>query len=666
MIKKLLIANRGEIACRIIKTAKRLGVRTVAVYSDADANAQHVALADEAVRVGPAAVNESYLVAERIVAAAVQTGADAIHPGYGFLSENAPFAAACETAGINFVGPPSSAINAMGSKSEAKKIMSAAAVPLIPGYHGDDQTDSLLAKEADAIGYPVLIKASAGGGGRGMRVVETAEDFDKELNAARRESKGAFGDDHVLLEKYLGKPRHIEVQIFADTHGNFVHLFERDCSIQRRHQKVIEEAPAPGISQSVREAICASAIAAARAIDYVGAGTVEFLLDTTGEHYFMEMNTRLQVEHPVTELITGFDLVEWQLLVASGEPLPAQQSDIRINGHAVEGRLYAENPKKKFMPSTGVIQHLRFPEGDPAIRIDTGVRSGDEVSFYYDPMIAKVVAWGEKRTEAAHRLADALDDTEVVGIVSNATYLADMCRHEAFLSGDVHTGFIDEHARALDRPETVPDANALAVGAVALLETQGSEHRRQAAASGDPHSPWHQTNSWRVNGGGQQALRLGTGKEEHRVLARTLADGSYELTVGDTTVSARGTHQHEYEWLTTVDGFTGRASVVPSGPQLTVFRDAKRYELVNLDAIPEADDTALAGGKLLAPLPGKVISIAVEAGQKVAKGTTLLVLEAMKMEHNIIAAAAGTVTEIRFAVGDLVDEDAELIVLASD
>ncbi|MEM7253439.1 MAG: acetyl/propionyl/methylcrotonyl-CoA carboxylase subunit alpha [Pseudomonadota bacterium] len=665
MIKKLLIANRGEIACRIMETARRLGVRTVAVYSDADARAKHVELADEAVRLGPAPVTESYLVTDKVIAAATAVGATAVHPGYGFLSENASFAAACEDAGITFVGPPSAAISAMGSKSEAKKIMAAADVPLIPGYHGDDQSDTRLQAEADAMGYPVLIKASAGGGGRGMRIVEEAGHFEKELAAARREASGAFGDDHVLLEKYLGAPRHIEVQIFADTHGNTVHLFERDCSIQRRHQKVIEEAPAPNIDPETRARICDSAMAAARGIGYVGAGTVEFLLDTDGRHYFMEMNTRLQVEHPVTEMITGFDLVEWQLRVANQEPLPASQEAIAIHGHAVEARLYAENPDRNFMPSTGVISHLRYPDPHPAVRVDTGVRSGDEVSFYYDPMVAKIIAWGDDRRDASLRLADALDETEVLGIITNATYLADLCRYDAFLDAQLHTGFLAEHATQFRREADIDPTLALSVAAYFIVNQRAAARRLAAQRSADPYSPWHATNAWRLSRPGSIRLRLSVNDEQYDVSLR-VGEVMCEVTIANSSITIGGRAAGDNQWELTVDGVNRRYTVLEDEQTVIVFTREGRVDVLNLDQLGEDDDSATSGGKLLAPLPGKVISVAVEPGQAVSRGATLLVLEAMKMEHNIVAPTAGTVAEIRYAVGDLVDEDAELIVLTTD
>src|SRR5258708_897400 len=497
MFAKILIANRGEIACRVIKTARRLGIRTVAVFSDADRAARHVAMADEAVHIGGSPPRESYLVADKIIEAARRTGAEAIHPGYGFLAENAGFAEACATAGIVFIGPPPAAIRAMGSKSQAKKIMEKANVPLVPGYHGDDQSPDLLAREAADIGFPVLIKASAGGGGKGMRVVESPEKFADALAGARREAKASFADDHVLVEKYLTRPRHIEIQVFADSHGNCVSLFERDCSIQRRHQKVIEEAPAPNMDPARRQAMGKAAVAAARAIGYQGAGTVEFIADQDGTFYFMEMNTRLQVEHPVTEAITGQDLVEWQLVVAAGGKMPLKQEQLRIDGHAVEVRLYAEDPARNFLPSTGTLVHLRLPEEGPHVRVDTGVREGDTVTPFYDPMIAKVIVHDRDRVSAMRRMAALMGETEVVGVTTNATLLKALCSHKAFVGGEVDTGFIERHRDELLAEPVPADDRSFAVATLARVA-------EWASASADP---WDQKNGFRLLDLGHDEVR---------------------------------------------------------------------------------------------------------------------------------------------------------------
>jgi 3-methylcrotonyl-CoA carboxylase alpha subunit len=666
MFRKLLIANRGEIACRIIKTARRLGVATVAVYSDADAQALHVSLADEAHRIGPPTPAESYLDSAAILDAAKRAGADAIHPGYGFLSENAAFAQACASAGITFVGPPVEAIQSMGSKSESKRIMSEADVPLIPGYHGEDQSSTRLRAEAQTVGYPILLKASAGGGGRGMRVVKGADEFDAALEGAKREAKGAFGDDKMLIETYVTGPRHVEIQVFGDTHGNMVHLFERDCSAQRRHQKIIEEAPAPGLDNTLRERMYKVAIAAAKAIGYVGAGTVELLLDSTGRFFFMEMNTRLQVEHPVTELITGEDLVEWQLRVASGEPLPKQQSELRVQGHAVEARLYAENPRKNFMPSTGHLAHLRFPERDPLVRVDSGVRSGDDISFYYDPMIAKVIAWGESREDAVTRLAQALRATEVVGVTANAEFLAALVEHRVFVAGGIDTSFVVEYGPELIQPEKAPDDTALGLAALCVLLEHRENVQARAANTTDPHSPWAVSDSWRMNLLAQTTMEFTHGSDTFCVAVSSQHDG-YTLSLpSGRTVTASAERLSPHRLQTTLDGVRREISALTQAPKMTLFVEGQRFELNIVDRASVSEDASLAGGSLNAPMPGKVIAVNVEAGKRVRRGTTVMVMEAMKMEHNIVAPADGVVAEIRFQIGDLVDEDAQLLVINAD
>ena len=489
MFSKILIANRGEIACRVIRTARRLGIHTVAVYSDADAKALHVEMADEAINIGPAPARDSYLRAEAILDAAKRTGAEAIHPGYGFLSENAAFAEACADAGVVFIGPPASSIRAMGGKSEAKALMETAGVPLVPGYHGEDQSPELLRAEAKRIGFPVLIKASAGGGGKGMRVVTSLEEFDDQLNGAKREAINSFGDDRVLIERYVTRPRHVEIQVFADTQGNCVYLFERDCSIQRRHQKVVEEAPAPNLDPHTRRRMGEAAVAAAKAIGYVGAGTVEFLLDEDGSFFFMEMNTRLQVEHPVTEYITGQDLVEWQLRVAAGGPLPLNQDQLSIHGHAIEVRLYAEDPQKGFLPQTGRLEHLVFPPEDAFVRVDTGVRSGDAISIHYDPMIAKLIVWADDRSSAVRRLRTALSQTQVVGLGANTEFLLAIASHPAFLAADLDTGFIERHETDL-LPEPAPAGDdVLALAALGVLLERSAKAQGQGSRLRRPVQP---------------------------------------------------------------------------------------------------------------------------------------------------------------------------------
>ncbi len=666
MFNKLLIANRGEIACRIVKTARQLGIRTVAVYSDADAGAAHVAMADEAYRIGPPSPRESYLDIEAVLSAAKQARADAIHPGYGFLSENAAFAAACDEAAITFVGPPVAAIEAMGSKSESKRIMENAHVPLIPGYHGDDQSPERLAAEAAAIGYPVLLKASAGGGGRGMRVVTAPGEFADALDGARREATGAFGDDHMLIETYVTGPRHVEIQIFADTHGNIVHLFERDCSAQRRHQKIIEEAPAPGLSEVVRTRMCETAIAAARAIGYVGAGTVELLLDRSGHFYFMEMNTRLQVEHPVTELVTGEDLVEWQLLVAAGDPLPRHQDELRLHGHAIEARLYAEDPAKKFMPSTGRLSHLRFPQRDPLVRIDSGVREGDEISFYYDPMIAKIIAWAETREQAAARLAQALRETEAVGVTTNARFLAKLVSHPRFVEGAIDTGFVAEHGADLVEPAAPITDDVLAAGTLVQLLEREEHSAIRGRKSADPYSPWSDASGWRLNGRSTSTFAYAHG--DTMPVVRATPDGAgYALNVpSGETLDGTIERTNGARLTLTLGGVRRTLSAVREGGTLTLLIDGVRYDLQPYDPAEAVSDQHVAPGSLNAPMPGKVIAVNVESGQRVRRGTTVMVMEAMKMEHNIIAPEDGTVRQLHYAVGDMVDEGAELLAIAAD
>ncbi|MDX1711324.1 MAG: acetyl-CoA carboxylase biotin carboxylase subunit, partial [Rhodovibrionaceae bacterium] len=569
MFDRILIANRGEIACRIVRTARRLGVASVAVYSDADRDALHVRMADEAYRLGPAPAAESYLKIEAILEAAEASGARAVHPGYGFLAENAGFAEACEAAGLVFIGPPAGAIRAMGSKSEAKTIMEKAGVPLVPGYHGAEQDDSLLAEEAERIGYPVLIKASAGGGGKGMRVVERAKDFADGLQAARRESRGAFGDDQVLIEKYLTRPRHVEVQVFADGHGNNVYLFERDCSLQRRHQKVLEEAPAPGMTADRRREMGEAAVAAAEAIGYRGAGTVEFIAEGD-DFYFMEMNTRLQVEHPVTEMITGQDLVEWQIRVAAGEPLPKSQEDLSISGHAFEARLYAEDPAKGFLPATGTLTRLRFPDADVHSRVDSGVSEGDEVSAHYDPMIAKIVAWDRDRTAALRRLGHALKRTEAVGVTTNRDFLIAVAEHPAFGEGAVDTGFIDRHRADLIPEQSPVPSDVLGLAALAELLYRSREATARARASGDPHSPWALANGWRLNMETHSDLVFDDAGGEVSVAVYFGRDG-YRLRLPDGELEAHGEMDDDGRLSADLGGRRLEASVVRSGADITLI-----------------------------------------------------------------------------------------------
>ena len=667
MFNKILIANRGEIACRVAATCKRLGIASVAVYSDADANAKHVAACDEAVHIGGSTAAESYLRYERIIAAALATGAQAVHPGYGFLSENEDFAQACEAAGIVFIGPPVAAIAAMGSKAAAKALMHAAAVPLVPGYHGDDQDALLLQREADSMGYPVLLKASAGGGGKGMRVVERSEDFAAALASCKREAASSFGNDRVLIEKYLTRPRHVEVQVFADQHGGAVYLFDRDCSVQRRHQKVLEEAPAPGLSGQLRQAMGETAVAAARAVNYVGAGTVEFIMTGSSQFYFMEMNTRLQVEHPVTEMVTGLDLVEWQLRVAFGEPLPLTQDQLKLEGHAIEARIYAEHPARGFLPSTGTLKHLRMPEGvefaigaggtRAAVRIDSGVRENDVITPFYDPMIAKLIVHGATRAEALVRMSRALRACEVVGPHTNVEFLQRIVTSEPFSTGDLDTGLIERHHDALFAPVKKPFREALALACAALLTREG----------GTAHgaSPWDALSHWRLNGGYTQTLAW-RDVESDTTFAATFARDGAVPTLDHAGERASftwwsGAGAHEFGATLGDVHVTGRVFVDGDVFHVFCLGEAQAFEWQNL--LAHAADAEHGEGRLTAPMPGKVIAVLVQAGTVVEKGTPLIVMEAMKMEHTIGAPTAGTVSEVLYSVGDQVTDGAQLLVL---
>ncbi|WP_265923382.1 acetyl/propionyl/methylcrotonyl-CoA carboxylase subunit alpha [Cupriavidus nantongensis] len=671
MFNKILIANRGEIACRVAATCRRLGIRTVAVYSDADAEARHVAFCDEAVHIGGAAARDSYLRADHIIEMAKETGAQAIHPGYGFLSENEAFAEACAAAGLVFIGPPASAIHAMGSKSAAKQLMEKASVPLVPGYHGEDQDPALLRREADRIGYPVLLKASAGGGGKGMRVVESGDGFEAALASVKREASASFGDDKVLVEKYLTRPRHIEIQVFADTHGNCVYLFERDCSVQRRHQKVLEEAPAPGMTEERRRAMGEAAVAAAKAVGYVGAGTVEFIANQDGSFYFMEMNTRLQVEHPVTEMITGQDLVEWQLRVAAGEPLPLAQDQLRIDGHALEARIYAENPDKQFLPSTGTLRFLRTPpavqfmrgedaHGPAGVRIDAGVREGDTISPFYDPMIAKLIVWGKDRDEALARMRQALAAYHVVGLSTNVAFLQRLVKSEAFRTADLDTGLIERNEAVLFPPPAPVGMELIALAVAALLARENQQRRIDAA---DQHSPWTHAGAWRLNGGASRRLRFGYGEQ---VLDVTLDSNERGSTLSYADQAAPFAYTCQADDIRVNLG-TRRAhgQVHLDGDEFHVFHGGRHATLAWLDPLAHAGEAEGEGGKLTAPMPGKVIAVMVEAGSTVARGAPLLVMEAMKMEHTICAPADGVVSEVLYGIGEQVTEGAQLLAFSN-
>ncbi len=644
MFRRVLIANRGEIACRVMATCRRLGVGTVAVYSDADAGAKHVAMADAAVRIGPPAAAESYLKGDRIVEAALATGAEAVHPGYGFLSENPEFVEEVQAAGLVFIGPSAAAIRAMGLKDAAKALMQAAGVPVVPGYHGADQGDERLSAEAEAVGYPVLIKAVAGGGGKGMRRVDRAAEFGRALAAARGEARAAFGNDAVLVEKYVTAPRHVEIQVFGDGR-EAVHLFERDCSLQRRHQKVIEEAPAPGMPEEVRAAMGAAAVAAAKAIGYAGAGTVEFIADGSrglraDGFWFMEMNTRLQVEHPVTEAVTGVDLVAWQLRVAAGEPLPRRQEELTLSGHAVEARLYAEDPAKGFLPAIGTLSHLAFPDD---VRVESGVRAGDAISPWYDPMIAKVIAHGATREIALRRLGQALEATRVAGCTTNLGFLARLVRQADFAAGRVDTGLIERDLVALTEPQPVSEA----VLAVAALAAGGQ------LAAGDPLA------GFALWGPLARTVVLELGGERHGVRVETLGPGRFR--VDDRAMEIVGWDQGELAVV--VDGAALRLGVTAEGGRVTVFAGAEAWVVGVPDPLAVGAEAAAHGDDVRAPMPGLVKHLAAAAGQAVARGDVLVVLEAMKMEHSLLAPRDGVIAEVLVEAGAQVTDGTVLLLL---
>jgi 3-methylcrotonyl-CoA carboxylase alpha subunit len=702
---KILIANRGEIACRVAATARRLGIKSVAVYSEADANAKHVAVCDEAVLIGPAPAKESYLCGEKVIEAALSTGAQAIHPGYGFLSENDGFADACAKAGLVFIGPPPSAIRAMGSKSAAKALMEKANVPLVPGYHGDNQDADFLNRQADLIGYPVLLKASAGGGGKGMRIVERSAGFKAALASCKREANNSFGDDKVLVEKYLTRPRHIEIQVFADTRGNCVYLFERDCSVQRRHQKVLEEAPAPGMTGERRRAMGDAAVAAANAVGYAGAGTVEFIAEESrnggdGSFYFMEMNTRLQVEHPVTEMITGTDLVEWQLRVAAGEALPMTQDQLAINGHAIEARIYAENPEKGFLPSIGTLRYLRTPAGiefglggllgdskvladgkgtsttlPPSrpsplkgeggngaasgyVRIDSGVREGDAISPFYDPMLAKLIVWGKDRQAALIRMSQALSEYRIVGLANNTAFLKRLVESKAFASADLDTGLIERNQVELFSSLQPASLQALALAAAALLD---SERNRTPPGS----DPWADASGWRMNGTLQRQLDFADEAHAYPVQVAYRQSG-WSIRHRDASPMMTMIERGADNLAIKLDNETVHGNVVRDGDVFHVFIGGVHRVLTYADPMAHAGEAEAEGGRLTAPMPGKVVSVLVGKGGAVEKGAPLLIIEAMKMEHTIAAPTSGVVEDVMYAVGDQVAEGAQLLVFTPD
>jgi 3-methylcrotonyl-CoA carboxylase alpha subunit len=649
--RTLLIANRGEIACRVIRTARAMGLRTVAVYSEADRGATHVAMADDAVLLGPARAHDSYLNIERVLEAARQTGAEAIHPGYGFLSENAGFAEACAKAGLVFVGPTAEMMTAMGSKSGSKALMERAGVPLVPGYHGEDQDEAVLAKAADRIGFPVLVKASAGGGGRGMRVVRSAAELSAAIVSAKREAKAAFGDDRMLIEKYVDNPRHIEVQVIGDSHGNLLSLFERECTLQRRHQKVIEEAPSPTLNAKHREAVCGAARKAAGAVNYVGAGTIEFVSDGK-DVFFIEMNTRLQVEHPVTELITGIDLVEWQIRVAFGEKLPLTQDQIRMNGHAIEARVYAENPQKNFMPSVGKIRTWRLPPQADGLRIDAGYREGDAVSPYYDAMLAKVIAWAPTREAAIDRLNRGLEETDVRGIVTNTPLLAALITHPKVRANKIDTGFIERELKALTVSTGAPGDLEMAAAVAAIL---GEEAK---AAGQHAHSPWN-TFGWMPVGRRERVFVLRAGQDAEKVTLH-YGSGPSTLTVENREIVFASTPSEAGGYDVTLDGVKSHIVAFIEGHELYLRTRHGRFELHWVDPFGGETEEQTGEDKIVAPLPGTVVALLAEVGATLEKGAPILTLEVMKMEQTLRAPFAGVLKKIKCKVGDIVQEGVEL------
>ena len=650
--RTLLIANRGEIACRVIRTARAMGLRTVAVYSEADRDAMHVAMADEAVLLGPARARDSYLNIERVIEAAKKTGAEAVHPGYGFLSENAEFAQACLDAGLVFVGPTAAMMTAMGSKSGSKFLMEKAGVPLVPGYHGEAQDEATLAKAADKIGFPVLVKASAGGGGRGMRIVRSAAELAAAVTSAKREAKAAFGDDRMLIEKFVQNPRHIEVQVIGDSHGNLLSLFERECTLQRRHQKVIEEAPSPTLDAAQREAVCAAARKAAAAVNYVGAGTIEFVSDGK-DVFFIEMNTRLQVEHPVTELITGIDLVEWQLRVAFGEKLPLRQDEIRLNGHAIEARVYAENPHKNFMPSVGKIRTWRMPEALDGLRIDAGYREGDAVSPHYDAMLAKVIAWAPTRDEAIDRLNRGLEDADVRGIVTNIPFLSALVTHPDVRANTIDTGFIERELTNLTPSAPAPHDLELGAAVAAIL---GEEAK---AARADAHSPWL-TSGWMPVGRRQRLFTFRDGHGGEHKVSLQYGNGPATLSIGEREIAFKSAPNASGGFDLTLHGIKSHVVSVVEGHELYLRTRNGRFDLHWVDPFGGETEEQVGEDKIVAPLPGTVVALLAEVGATLEKGAPILTLEVMKMEQTLRAPFAGVLKAIKCKVGDIVGEGVEL------
>ena len=663
MFNKVLIANRGEIACRIIRTCRQFGIRTVAVYSDADANAQHVKQADEAVYIGGSVPSESYLCGDKIIAAAKTTGAQAIHPGYGFLSENADFADAVEAAGIRFIGPKAASMRKMGSKAGAKDLMTTHGVPVVPGYTGENQEPAHLLQEADRIKYPLMIKAAHGGGGKGMRIVRSHDEFLSNLESCQREAKNAFGRDRVLLEKYIEQPRHIEIQVFADSHGNTIHLNERECSAQRRYQKVIEESPSPFLTPERRKQMGDAAVQAARAIDYVNAGTVEFIVGADGDFYFMEINTRLQVEHPVTEMVTGLDLVEWQLRVAAGEKLPLMQSDIQTNGHAIEVRLYAEDPEKNFLPGSGRLEKLHLPAPSKNVRLDTGVIEGDTVSIFYDPMIAKLIIWDEDRPRALAQLQNALSYADIKGPKSNIEFLEKLVRHPVVVTGKITTNYLDQHLdEVLPQAESASEPFVIAATISALLADE-KKTRRAATLSNDPHSPWAISDGWRIGHESQRKLCFQWREKTLDVHAKG-AQGNYQISFNDKTLHIRNANIHDVTLSFQIEAAAQRFLVHADRNSITVHDGQSRSRFERIPAFFFDDSKASGSGdRINAPMPGRIVVVKAKAGDEVTEGQELAVMEAMKMELSLKSPRTGKVASVSVNAGDFVEADALLIKL---
>lgn len=667
MFSKILIANRGEIACRVIDTCRRLNIGTIAVFSEADRSARHVSLADDAVPIGPPAPAESYLAIERIVQAAKAAGAEAIHPGYGFLSENPEFAQACEDAGVTFIGPRAETIRLMGSKRESKELMASRGIPIVPGYHGNDQSIQTLEHSAVETGFPLMIKASAGGGGKGMRIVRDARKFGEALRGAKREAMAAFGDDGMLLEKYLERPRHIEFQIFGDNHGNVLHLNERECSIQRRHQKIIEETPSPFVDNALRQQMAIAAVEAARAVKYVNAGTVEFIVGADHEFYFMEMNTRLQVEHPVTEMVTGLDLVEWQLRVAAGEKLPIAQTAVKPNGHAIEVRVYAEDPYREFVPSTGEVQRFVHPAAQGRVRVDSGIRNGDYVSIHYDPMIAKIVVWGEDRPSAVESLQRTLAETGVFGPITNLPLLRSIVAHSAFSAAQIDTAYIDAHLESLlSEADEVPELALIAATCRVMLDREMASRFDQRLSADDPESPWNIRDGWQLSGRtcNRFVFVSPSGARHEAELAGW--DGRYRVTASGATRMVEASESSTEALALSVDGRRVDIPVSRGGGQIMIrlpdHTCLLRERALHAPERHASDEESHPGS----PLPGRIVSVEVQEGDRVQAGQALLIIEGMKMEYTLKARAGGTVETIHHRVGDMVDAEVPLIDILPD